>query len=237
MRSGRSSQPEAEPSPGLTLQFVVSTLRIVVSDPLLALVTSAARAKVLTVFFGRPGASYYQQQVAREARVPLRAVQRELKRLVEAQILHSADVSGRRVYEANVSSSIYPEIFGLIQKLRGAGPTLERAIRGEDVRLAWIFGSFAKANAGAESDIDLVVIGSVSPRRVRDRLDSAERALRRSVNEHVLTALIEPEPSRAVKPSARARTGSRSPKPCDTERHGAFGRAGPTRPGLSGRRR
>lgn len=158
------------------------------SDPLLALVTSAARAKVLTVFFGRPGASYYQQQVAREARVPLRAVQRELKRLVEAQILHSAEVSGRRVYEANVSSSIYPEIFGLIQKLRGAGPTLERAIRAEDVRLAWIFGSFAKANAGAESDIDLVVIGTVSPRRVRDRLDSAERALRRSVNEHVLTA-------------------------------------------------
>ncbi len=157
-------------------------------DPLLALVTSAARAKILTVLFGHPGVTYYQQQLAREARLPLQAVQRELRRLVDAQVIRSAEVGGRRLYDANVSSSIYPELFGLIQKLRGAGPTIERSIRGEDVRLTWIFGSFAKASAGVESDIDLVVIGSARPRRVRERLETAERALGRSINEHVLSS-------------------------------------------------
>lgn len=156
-------------------------------DPLVALVTSAARAKMLTVLFGHPGQQYYQQQLAREARLPLQAVQRELRRLVDAQVVRASEVGGRRLYEANRSSSIYPELFGLIHKLRGAGPTIERAIRGEDVRLAWIFGSFAKASAGAESDIDLAVIGSARPRRIRERLESAERAVGRSVNEHVLT--------------------------------------------------
>ncbi len=157
-------------------------------DPLLALVTSAARAKVLTALFGQPGVSYYQQQLARETRLPLQAVQRELGRLVEAQVIRAAETGGRRLYEANASSSIYPELFGLIQKLRGAAPTIERAIRGEDIRLAWIFGSFATASAGAESDIDLVIVGGARPRRVRERLELAERALGRSVNEHVLNA-------------------------------------------------
>lgn len=163
------------------------TLLNVVKDPLLALVTSVARAKILTVFFGRPGVLYYQQQLAREARLPLRAVQRELRRLVDAQVIRAAEVGGRRLYEANASSSIYPELFGLIQKLRGAGPTIERSIRAEDIRLAWIFGSFAKATAGAESDIDLVIVGGARPRRVRGRLEPAERALGRSINEHVLS--------------------------------------------------
>lgn len=177
------------PRPGpIALPFVVRTLPYVVKDPLVALVTSAARAKMLTVLFGHPGQQYYQQQLAREARLPLQAVQRELRRLVDAQVIRTSEVGGRRLYEANGSSSIYPELFGLIHKLRGTGPTIERSIRGEDVRLAWIFGSFAKAAAGAESDIDLAIIGSARPRRIRERLDSAERALGRSINEHVLTS-------------------------------------------------
>ncbi len=158
------------------------------TDPLLALVTSNARARVLTAFFAQPGVSYYQQQLARELRLPLLAVQRELRRLVAAEILNARQVAGRRLYQADRDSAIYLELHSIILKLRGAAAVLRDALEAEPVRLAWVFGSFADGTAGAGSDIDLMVVGDARPRSVRNRLSSAERALGRSVNEHVLTA-------------------------------------------------
>lgn len=158
-----------------------------VNDPLLALITSRARALVLEALFGLPERTYFQQELARNLDIPLAAVQRELKRLVAADLVRIEHTAGRRIFAANKSSAIYPELASMILKLRGVVPQLKGAVRGADA--AWVFGSFASGTAGAVSDVDLMVVGTIKPRDVRERLGRIETKIDRSVNEHV----IEPD--------------------------------------------
>ena len=54
------------------------------------------------------------------------------------------------------------------------------------VRLAFVFGSQAAGTAGAASDVDLLVVGSVGLRALAPRLRPVAEALGREINPHVL---------------------------------------------------
>lgn len=158
-------------------------------DPLTAIVTSEARARVLSALFAQPPRAYYQRELARETGLPLLAVQRELRRLVSADLVRERLAAGRRVYEANDRASIFHELLVIVMKVRGLVPRLEQALRpARQIELAWIFGSFATGTATAVSDVDLMVVGPILPRRIRALLIAMERELTRSINEHVISA-------------------------------------------------
>jgi predicted nucleotidyltransferase len=55
------------------------------------------------------------------------------------------------------------------------------------IRIAFIFGSVAQAKERAESDVDVLVMGSVSFASVVEALSSAGKRLRRDVNPVVMT--------------------------------------------------
>lgn len=158
-------------------------------DALAALTGSEARARVLTALYGTPPPELYQRELARITELPIVAVQRELRRLVAAGFIRTARVAGRRVYSADPHGPVFAELSAMVMKLRGIAAALARALREqEDVRLAWIFGSFAAGTATGSSDVDLIVIGKASPRRLASEIRRVERALDRSVNEHVVSA-------------------------------------------------
>jgi predicted nucleotidyltransferase len=157
-------------------------------DALQALVLSEARAKVLTALFGERGRAFYQRELERVTGLPVVAVQRQLKRLSSAGLVVVGTAGGRRVYSADTRSAVYDEIASIVRKLRGPVAALRSALavrRG--VELAFVFGSFATGSATASSDVDLMVLGDDSARPVRAALAGAERELRRSINEHVMT--------------------------------------------------
>jgi predicted nucleotidyltransferase len=157
-------------------------------DELRALVLSEARAKVLTALFSERGRAFYQRELERVTGLPVVAVQRQLRRLSSAGLVAVGTAGGRRVYSADTRSAVYDEIASIVRKLRGPVADLRSALavrRG--VELAFVFGSFATGSATASSDVDLMVLGDDSARLVRAVLAGAERELRRSVNEHVMT--------------------------------------------------
>lgn len=156
-------------------------------DALRGLVLSEARAKVLTALFSERGRTFYQAELARATGLPIVAVQRQLKRLSAAGLVSASTASGRRVYSADLRSSIYDEVSSIIRKLRGPATSLRPALKAHKVELAFVFGSFASGSAAASSDIDLMVLGAESTRVVRGELARPERDLGRSVNEHVIT--------------------------------------------------
>ncbi|HEV8654885.1 MAG TPA: nucleotidyltransferase domain-containing protein, partial [Candidatus Limnocylindria bacterium] len=146
------------------------------------------RAKVLTALFGERGRAFYQRELERVTGLPVVAVQRQLKRLSSAGLVVVGTAGGRRVYSADTRSAVYDEIASIVRKLRGPVAALRSALavrRG--VELAFVFGSFATGSATASSDVDLMVLGDDSARLVRAALAGAERELRRSINEHVMT--------------------------------------------------
>ena len=157
-------------------------------DALQALVLSEARAKVLTALFSERGRAFYQRELERVTGLPVVAVQRQLRRLSSAGLVAVSNAGGRRVYSADTRSAVYEEIASIVRKLRGPVAALRSALavrRG--VELAFVFGSFATGSATASSDVDLMVLGEDSARLVRAALAGAERELRRSINEHVMT--------------------------------------------------
>ena len=69
------------------------------SPELEAIFSSVARVRVLELFLMNPGGRYYQREIERETGQAIRAVQREMKRLTEIELL-SRTTEGNRVFYA-----------------------------------------------------------------------------------------------------------------------------------------
>lgn len=91
------------------------------------LFSSAARVEVLRLFLLNSGRQYYQREIERETGQPIRAVQREVKRLVEAGLLLDSAEGNRVFYRLNPESPLLPELTALFQKAAGAGGMAEPA--------------------------------------------------------------------------------------------------------------
>ena len=88
-------------------------------DSLEALFSSTARVQVLSLFLPNPGKSYYQRQIERRTGQPIRAVQREVARLVEIDLLLRSTEGNRVFYCVNPDFPLLAELTGLIQKAAG----------------------------------------------------------------------------------------------------------------------
>ena len=122
--------------------------------------------------------------MARLADGGLAAIQRELKQLTDAGIIRRTK-SGHQVYfQANPDCPIAAELKGIIIKTAGAADVLRVALSGltERISLALIYGSFARGQQHAESDVDLLVVGEVEFAEVVAALSEAQTRLSREVN-------------------------------------------------------
>jgi predicted nucleotidyltransferase len=160
------------------------------SSGLIDALFSKVQQRVLSIFFSRPSARYQLSQVIALAHSGRGAVQRELESLVRAGILHQSVVDGRKLYEANRQSPIFEELHGLILKTVGLLEPLTKALQplAKKMDVAFIYGSVAKGEDSAKSDIDLMVIAhEVAYSEVYEALQKAEKKLRRPINPNIMT--------------------------------------------------
>ena len=144
------------------------------------------RLRVLGVLFGEPERSFLISEVIRLAQSGNGAVARELERLRDAALI---TVSDKR-YQANRASPIFAELrgivtktVGLIEPLRSSLKPLERKID-----LAFVYGSVAKGDDTAASDVDLLIVSDeLAYGEVFKAAQDAERHLRRTINPTLLT--------------------------------------------------
>lgn len=142
------------------------------------------RRAVLVLLFGHADESFYVRQIARRAGASLGAVQRELKQLHHANIIRRA-VRGHQVYyQANSESPIFKEMKSLLAKTAGVHDVLREALvpLAGQIQIAFIYGSVGRSEERADSDVDLMVVGSVSFEDLVASLERAEKALAREVN-------------------------------------------------------
>jgi predicted nucleotidyltransferase len=135
-----------------------------VADALFAKV----QQRVLGVLFGQPRRSFYANEIIALARSGSGAVQRELARLEAAGLATVTRVGNQKHYQANAASPVFEELRGLVLKTVGLADVLRAALSplGRDIRAAFVYGSIARGQDTAASDVDLMVIS--------DRLSHAE---------------------------------------------------------------
>ena len=119
-----------------------------------------AQAKVLARLFGEPDRWFHVNELMRATGLGSASVQREIKRLVQAGLVHTEQVGNVRRLRANPASPVYPELVGIVTKTLGIVPVLRQALApsADRIRLALVFGSVAKGSDQAGSDIDLLVV-------------------------------------------------------------------------------
>ena len=93
----------------------------------------------------------------------------------------------RTYYRANPQHPLYPDIRNLVLKTDGLVEVLRQAIDAPDIELAFVFGSIAAGTAKAESDIDLMVIGTISLRRLSKLLSGIATRIGREIDPHVFS--------------------------------------------------
>jgi predicted nucleotidyltransferase len=138
----------------------------------------------------RPEKIWYLTELAVFLHTQPSSLQREVGVLSRAGILKQWR-DGRRVYlKPDTNSPVFPNLKGLFEKTMGIVPLLQQELKsfGDRIPLAFVFGSIARSEEGSESDIDLMVVGSVGLSELVPMLRRTERTLGRPLNPTVFSS-------------------------------------------------
>jgi predicted nucleotidyltransferase len=147
------------------------------------LIGSRIRVNLIKLFIFSTQKEYYVREIARLTKDPFDPVRRELIQLGKIGILNSR-VSGRqKYYSINIDHPFYSELKSMVMKSDGIGETLRGKIGNrEDVLSAFIYGSFARNEENATSDIDLFVVGDISVLDLQSVIGDIEADIKREIN-------------------------------------------------------
>lgn len=150
---------------------------------------SQLRRKVLTFFYVNRSARVYVRQLATALAADSTNLSRELARLAREGFLR-AETEGRQLYySVNRAYPYLKPVFALLQGSVGIEPTLRRTLAGvAGIQSASLYGSFAKNEADAASDIDLLIVGQPDQAQLAAEIRKAEQALRREINYTVVSS-------------------------------------------------
>ena len=107
--------------------------------------------------------------------------------MAKAGLVTARRDGNRLYYQANKENPVYGDLRNIVLKTAGLANVLQGALRTPGVELAFVFGSIASETARPESDVDLLVIGTVGLRRVAQLLSGLAEKLGREINPHVMT--------------------------------------------------
>jgi predicted nucleotidyltransferase len=143
------------------------------------------RQRVLAVLFGAPDRSFYTNEVIGLAQSGAGAVQRELSGLAEAGLLTVRMQGNQKHFQANAASPVFAELRGLVLKTMGLADVLRTALAplAPQIEKAFVFGSIAKQQDTAQSDVDLLVVSdTLGYGEVFAALEDACQTLGRTIN-------------------------------------------------------
>jgi predicted nucleotidyltransferase len=140
----------------------------------------AYRHRALSLLYLRPGDRFHVRMIARLTGIPAGSLHRELRQLADAGLLIAARSGNQVLYSANEASPVFHELASMLDKTAGTPPTLhdhaaeytlgppagalaipEKELaaicRRYKVKKMALFGSAARGELRADSDVDLLV--------------------------------------------------------------------------------
>ena len=151
---------------------------------------TGTQQRVLGLLFGQPARSFYATELIGLAGVGSGGVQRELARLTRSGLVTVRALGNQKHYQANPDSPLFHELCGIAQKTTGLADPIRFALRGMEskIRAAFVYGSVAKQQDTAASDIDLMLISdTLTYADVYSALEATSGQLGRSVNPTIMS--------------------------------------------------
>ena len=151
---------------------------------LASLLFGAYRRDVLALLLLHPELSLHVREIARVMGKAPGTLLRELNLLADAGLLVKKPVGNQVHFQANPASAVYEELRGILKKTVGVADVLREALEPvtHRVRTAFVYGSVARGDERAGSDLDLMVIGEVKFADLVEVLAPLHEVLRREIN-------------------------------------------------------
>lgn len=146
---------------------------------------SKVQQRVLALFFANPDRTYYTNEIIRLSHSGTGAVLREMEKLASANLITMEQVGNQKLYRVNQTSPIFSELRSLVQKTFGIADVLKEMLipLAPRIQVAFIYGSIAKGEDKASSDIDLMIISDdLDYSELYLLLETAPNRLGRQVN-------------------------------------------------------
>ncbi len=146
---------------------------------------SKVQQRVLGLLFAQPDRSFYTNEIIRLTQSGTGAVQRELAKLETVGLITLTTFGNQKLYQANRDTPLFAELHSIVLKTFGLSDILKEDLKpiASQIQVAFIYGSIAKHEDKANSDIDLMIIGEdLSYAVLFPLLEKAQTQLGRKVN-------------------------------------------------------
>jgi len=119
------------------------------------------RSSLLVLLYGHTDESFHRRQLVRAIGGGHGALQRELSHLTDLGLIVRSARGIQVLYQANSQNPVFSEMRGLLAKPVGVSDSIRSAsaILGTKVEVAFVYGSVARRQERAVSDVDLMLLG------------------------------------------------------------------------------
>ena len=152
------------------------------------IVSSKIRAEIFRLLFGTDTGELHMREIERRSGYAIGSIQAELKKLLRLDLVKKRKDGNRLYYRANREHPLYLDIRNLVLKTNGLADVIKLALRqNSGINIAFVFGSIARHEETTESDVDLMVIGQLSLRKLTGMLAGVSEKIGREINPHVFS--------------------------------------------------
>jgi len=149
---------------------------------------SKTRKELFRLYFTNPESEYYLRELERLFDIPVSMIRKELLRLEENGIFMSTKKGNLTYFYLNKSYPLFDELKSIVFKTIGIKGLLKGVLEKiKDIEVAFIYGSYAKNEENAASDIDLFVMGKSDEDKLVMELGRLEKLLKREINYSLYT--------------------------------------------------
>jgi len=141
--------------------------------------------RLLGLFYCHPDTSFYTNEIIRLTAAGTGATQRELAKFTVAGYISVKQIGNQKHYQANRSMPFFEELRSIILKTFGLANLISETLEPvkDKIHFAFIYGSIAKQEDTANSDIDLMIIGDkLTYAECFKLLEKTEAQLGRKIN-------------------------------------------------------
>ena len=147
---------------------------------------SKIRQKILLLFLYHPERAYYINETAKIIKTSSGTAQRELEKLADSGFLKKEKNANLTYFRINPENPLLDDIKSITEKTIGLEQLLKDELgKLEQVKFAFLFGSYIKGDLKPDSDIDLYAIGDINENEFYKTIKTVEVKIMREVNYHL----------------------------------------------------
>lgn len=148
---------------------------------------SSIAKKILNYFFINPHESLYVNELSRKLLLDKRNLVKKIKELEQDGIMTHETKGNLKLYSINTHYPMYKEYRRIIMANIGIEEQLKKILHGaRGIKGVYIYGSYAKDSMAPHSDIDVLVIGSISTIALQGLIHKFQNDIDREINATVM---------------------------------------------------